>query len=174
MPALPRLPALLLLLLFAAGAAEEADPTARVEPALDPVAARRAAFAARRAEKKAEPTQQRQSNIETKRSRVAQRQQEAADEMKRVREQVAAEAGIRAVDGSQSGGDGASGGMASSALCTSWAKDGECIRNPQYMFKSCPAACASLVYTDLDEVSGLEALLVGMGTWREACSAQLK
>lgn len=153
-PNAPRLPALLVLLvlLLSVGAAgqEKAEIHTSTDPAPGPAAALRVAMAARRAESKAEPGRQRQATIETKRNRVAQRQQEAADEMKRVREQVAAEAGSRTIDGSASGG----GGVAANPLCASWAEDGECIRNPQYMFKSCPSACASLVYTDLDDDCG--------------------
>ena len=35
-------------------------------------------------------------------------------------------------------------------LCGSWAESGECIRNPQYMWAVCSAACGSLSYSDND------------------------
>jgi hypothetical protein len=35
-------------------------------------------------------------------------------------------------------------------LCPSWAVDGECIRNPQYMWAACRVACEIQNYMDLD------------------------
>ena len=39
----------------------------------------------------------------------------------------------------------------SDPMCLEWAHEGECIRNPQYMFASCATACAHLAYVDLDD-----------------------
>ena len=35
-------------------------------------------------------------------------------------------------------------------LCRSWALQGECIRNPQFMWSSCMHACSSLTYVDAE------------------------
>ena len=35
-------------------------------------------------------------------------------------------------------------------LCVSWAQDGECIRNPQFMWVGCPHACQSQTYVDVE------------------------
>ena len=41
------------------------------------------------------------------------------------------------------------------SLCLQWAQDGECIRNPQYMWMSCFTSCSSLLYIDAeDDCSG--------------------
>lgn len=37
-------------------------------------------------------------------------------------------------------------------LCPAWAEDGECIRNPQFMWSGCRAACGAQNYVDLEEV----------------------
>ena len=36
-------------------------------------------------------------------------------------------------------------------LCHSWAVEGECMRNPQYMWSACHAACSSMTYIDADQ-----------------------
>ena len=36
-------------------------------------------------------------------------------------------------------------------LCHSWAVEGECMRNPQYMWSACAHACGSLTYIDADQ-----------------------
>jgi alanyl-tRNA synthetase len=36
------------------------------------------------------------------------------------------------------------------SFCESWAKSGECVRNPQYMYSSCADACKAQTYVDTD------------------------
>ena len=44
----------------------------------------------------------------------------------------------------------AAGETVDAASCADWAKNGECIRNPAYMWATCKAACAALTYLDTD------------------------
>jgi len=88
------------------------------------------------------PTEDPHSHIEgsmaAKRSRVAQRRDEAAKEMDTLR-----------AEGKQGPDD-----LLGSSLCGAWAADGECIRNPQYMFTACGKVCSDLTWVDLDDDCG--------------------
>ena len=53
------------------------------------------------------------------------------------------DAEIPAMDATDSNGE--------DPLCASWAKEGECIRNPQYMWSGCAKACNALRYADAED-----------------------